>query len=85
MDKEIKHAAQKELRRLGFTLLRTSPSGSSYYERMNIDMLKSNFGTTDQARLSDHYHPTNYNGSEFDTSGLTDAGELVLEIREDFE
>jgi len=81
----IKRAVQAELRRLGFTRMDTSKSGSSYYERHNSDLSKANFGTTDQVRLSDHIHPTVFSGYEYDVSGFEDLEDLLSEIREDFD
>lgn len=84
MDTTIKRAAQIELRRLGFTRTSTSKSGSSYYERINIDVRSADFGEVDTARLADHYHPTNFNGIEIDVSGFLDAREVIEEIQESF-
>lgn len=63
----------------------TSKSGSSYYERHNIDLSKPNFGTTDLVRLADHHHPTVFKGYEYDVSGFEDLEDVIKEIREDFD
>lgn len=81
----IKRAAQAELRRLGFVRLDASNSGSSYYERINIDLSKPIFGTTDHVRLADHHHPTVFNGCEYDVSGFESLEDVIASIREDFD
>lgn len=83
-DKIIKRVAQAELRRLGFTRIGTSNSGSSYYERHNSDLKQpSRFSTTDLVRLSDHYHPTVFDGYEYDVSGFEDLEDILAEMRKD--